>query len=39
MSAGIVHGTTVATNQLLEDRIVGLGLITTEGFEYILEIG
>ena len=32
------HGTTVATNQLLEDRIDGLGLITTEGFESILEI-
>ncbi|MEU6726311.1 hydantoinase/oxoprolinase family protein [Nonomuraea wenchangensis] len=35
---GIVHGTTVATNQLLEDRISGLGFITTEGFEFILEI-
>ncbi|HEU5159797.1 MAG TPA: hydantoinase/oxoprolinase family protein [Streptosporangiaceae bacterium] len=34
----ISHGTTVATNQLLEDRIDGLGLITTEGFEFILEI-
>jgi N-methylhydantoinase A len=37
--AAIVHGTTVATNQLLEDRIANLGLITTEGFEFILEIG
>jgi N-methylhydantoinase A len=36
--AAISHGTTVATNQLLEDRIDGLGLITTEGFEFILEI-
>jgi N-methylhydantoinase A len=36
--AAISHGTTVATNQLLEDRIGGLGLITTEGFEFILEI-
>ncbi|HEY9522832.1 MAG TPA: hydantoinase/oxoprolinase family protein [Thermopolyspora sp.] len=35
----IVHGTTVATNQLLEDRPAALGLITTEGFEFILEIG
>ncbi|WP_049562816.1 hydantoinase/oxoprolinase family protein [Nonomuraea sp. SBT364] len=37
--ASIVHGTTVATNLLLEDRITNLGLITTEGFEYLLEIG
>ncbi|MEO3814548.1 hydantoinase/oxoprolinase family protein [Sphaerisporangium sp. B11E5] len=36
--AGIVHGTTVATNQLLEDRPVNLGFVTTEGFEFILEI-
>jgi N-methylhydantoinase A len=36
--AAVSHGTTVATNQLLEDRIDGLGLITTEGFEFILEI-
>ncbi|MGW4637451.1 hydantoinase/oxoprolinase family protein [Sphaerisporangium sp. NPDC004334] len=36
--AGIVHGTTVATNQLLEDRPVDLGFVTTEGFEFILEI-
>ncbi|GGO74976.1 hydantoinase/oxoprolinase family protein [Nonomuraea cavernae] len=34
----VVHGTTVATNQLLEDRIADLGFITTEGFEFILEI-
>ncbi|MFF5211542.1 hydantoinase/oxoprolinase family protein [Streptosporangium sp. NPDC000396] len=36
--AAVVHGTTVATNQLLEDRIADLGFITTEGFEFILEI-
>jgi N-methylhydantoinase A len=36
--AAVSHGTTVATNQLLEDRVEGLGLITTEGFEFILEI-
>ncbi|WP_084957881.1 hydantoinase/oxoprolinase family protein [Thermoactinospora rubra] len=36
--SGIVHGTTVATNQLLEDRVEDLGFITTEGFEFILEI-
>ncbi|GAB2455396.1 hydantoinase/oxoprolinase family protein [Streptosporangium sandarakinum] len=34
----VVHGTTVATNQLLEDRVSGLGFVTTEGFEFILEI-
>lgn len=34
----VSHGTTVATNQLLEDRIGALGFITTEGFEFILEI-
>ncbi|MEU0565639.1 hydantoinase/oxoprolinase family protein [Nonomuraea sp. NPDC005983] len=36
--SSVVHGTTVATNQLLEDRIGNLGFITTEGFEFILEI-
>ncbi|MEU7987553.1 hydantoinase/oxoprolinase family protein [Streptosporangium canum] len=36
--SAVVHGTTVATNQLLEDRIVDLGFVTTEGFEFILEI-
>ncbi|GAA3764895.1 N-methylhydantoinase A [Spinactinospora alkalitolerans] len=34
----ISHGTTVATNQLLEDRIDRLGFITTEGYEFVLEI-
>ncbi|MGV9325036.1 hydantoinase/oxoprolinase family protein [Streptosporangium sandarakinum] len=34
----VVHGTTVATNQLLEDRVSDLGFVTTEGFEFILEI-
>jgi N-methylhydantoinase A len=34
----ISHGTTVATNQLLEGGIDRLGLVTTEGFEYLLEI-
>jgi N-methylhydantoinase A len=34
----VAHGTTVATNQLLEDRLGDLGFITTEGFEFILEI-
>ncbi|WP_113703616.1 hydantoinase/oxoprolinase family protein [Nonomuraea lactucae] len=36
--SSVVHGTTVATNQLLEDRVAGLGFVTTEGFEFILEI-
>jgi len=35
---GITHGTTVATNQLLEGRTGRLGLITTEGYEHLLEI-
>ena len=33
-----VHGTTVATNQLLEGKIGRLGFITTEGFGFLLEI-
>ncbi|MEY3019090.1 MAG: hypothetical protein RLZZ272_74, partial [Actinomycetota bacterium] len=36
--ASVSHGTTVATNALLEDRIEPLGLITTEGYRYVLEI-
>lgn len=36
--SAVVHGTTVATNQLLEDRVADLGFVTTEGFEFILEI-
>jgi N-methylhydantoinase A len=35
---GVSHGTTVATNALLEDRIERLGLITTEGYRMVLEI-
>jgi N-methylhydantoinase A len=34
----VSHGTTVATNQLLEGRTDRLGFITTEGFEFLLEI-
>ena len=34
----ISHGTTVATNQLLEGKVGDLGFITSEGFEFVLEI-
>jgi N-methylhydantoinase A len=37
--AEVVHGTTVATNALLEDDFVGLGFVTTQGFRAVLEIG
>src|SRR6266478_2492741 len=36
--AGLAHGTTVATNALLQGRIDGLGLIVTERCRHILEI-
>ncbi len=36
--AVLAHGTTVATNALLQGEIAGLGLIVTEGFRDILEI-
>ena len=34
----ISHGTTIATNQLLEGNIGDLGFITSAGFEFMLEI-
>jgi N-methylhydantoinase A len=37
--ADIVHGTTVATNALLERKGARTALITTEGFEDVIEIG
>lgn len=36
--SAVSHGTTVATNQLLEGKVGTLGFITTEGFEFMLEI-
>jgi N-methylhydantoinase A len=36
--SAVSHGTTVATNQLLEGKVGDLGFITTEGYEFILEI-
>jgi N-methylhydantoinase A len=35
----VFHGTTVATNAVLERRETTMGLITTRGFKYVLEIG
>ncbi len=34
----VSHGTTVATNKLLEGKVENLGFITTEGYEFMLEI-
>src|SRR5262245_52433430 len=36
--AAVSHGTTVATNALLEERFDGLALVTTAGFRHVLEI-
>ena len=36
--AAISHGTTIATNALLQQQFPGLGLIVTRGFRNILEI-
>ncbi|MEO5926939.1 MAG: hydantoinase/oxoprolinase family protein [Bryobacteraceae bacterium] len=38
-SADVVHGSTVATNALLERKGVRTAFVTTKGFEDILEIG
>ena len=35
--SAVSHGTTVATNQLLEDKIESLGFITTHGYEFMLD--
>ncbi|HHU11574.1 MAG TPA: hydantoinase/oxoprolinase family protein [Intrasporangiaceae bacterium] len=34
----VSHGTTVATNKLLEGKIEELGFVTTDGYEFMLEI-
>ncbi|MGH3496503.1 MAG: hydantoinase/oxoprolinase family protein [Nocardioidaceae bacterium] len=36
--SAVSHGTTVATNQLLEGKVERLGFITNEGYEFVLEI-
>jgi N-methylhydantoinase A len=35
----VVHGTTVATNLILEDKGAVTGLLTSTGFRHVLEIG
>jgi N-methylhydantoinase A len=37
-TTAVSHGTTVATNQLLEGDIDQLGFVTTEGYQFVLEI-
>ncbi|UER54229.1 hydantoinase/oxoprolinase family protein [Kineosporiaceae bacterium SCSIO 59966] len=36
--SAVSHGTTVATNKLLEGKVENLGFITTAGYRHILEI-
>ena len=35
----VLHGSTVATNTILEGKGASTGILTTEGFKYVLEIG
>ena len=35
----LFHGTTIATNAVIERRPATVGLLTTRGFKYVLEIG
>jgi N-methylhydantoinase A len=37
--ARVLHGTTVATNMILEGRTAPTALLTTRGFRHVLEIG
>lgn len=36
--AAVLHGTTTATNAVLEHKFEGLGLLVTEGFRHVIEI-
>jgi N-methylhydantoinase A len=36
--SAVAHGTTVATNAMLEERFQSLALVTTRGFRHVLEI-
>jgi N-methylhydantoinase A len=35
----IIHGTTATTNAVLERKLARIGLITTQGFRDVLELG
>ena len=35
----IYHGTTIATNAILEEKGTDVGVLVSEGFKYVLEIG
>ncbi len=37
--ATVLHGSTVATNAILEGKGARTGLVTTQGFRHVLEIG
>src|SRR5262249_60044962 len=37
--ARVLHGTTIATNLILEGKGAPAALITTTGFKYVIEIG
>jgi N-methylhydantoinase A len=39
MARLVVHATTVATNALIEGKTAHVGMITTQGFRDVLEIG
>src|SRR5678816_4253495 len=39
MRERFIHGTTVATNAILEQKGATTGILTTEGFEDVLEMG
>src|SRR5690349_4532300 len=35
----VFHGTTIATNAIIQRTPAKIGLVTTKGFKYVLEIG